>query len=526
MVKQRFLVAKFKDQIAVNEHWKPDSLAKAMSASIRARVSSQMAYKVKRAALLEVDGFIKFQFARLRDYGNELKRADPDTTVDIKCDFSSTSKNPVFKRMYICLGALKNGIKAGCRSVIGLDGAHLKSAFGGQLLTAVGLDANNTSWVVSYAMVEMENKDSWIWFLELLCKDLEIKEDGAGWVFISDKQKGLKPAFEEVVPSAHIRFCVRHMWTNFTKLFPGKVMKDQMWKCAKSTTMPYYLNDMEEMKALDEDAYNWMTEDERPPKHWCRAFFNTTSNCDIMDNNLCEIFNSWIVDARKKPPVSMFEDIRLKLMKRIQVRREKMEAYEGNICPKPRQVLEKSKVKAATDCTPTFNGGDEAEVENIEGNKNVVNLRLRTCSCRRWDLTGIPCKHAVSTIHFRRQDLDDYVADCYFKKRYMAIYSNFIRAVNSMDLWGRCEDPPILPPAYSRQPGRPKTQRIKDSSEKITKAEGKLGRQQRSLKCGNCHQVGHNVKTCQRHLPPKENKKRKVSNQEGEEREEMSYVCK
>ncbi|XP_040369906.1 uncharacterized protein LOC121051504 isoform X2 [Rosa chinensis] len=293
-------------------------------------------------------------------------------------------------------------------------------------------------------------------------------------------------------------------------------MKDQMWKCAKSTTMPYYLNDMEEMKALDEDAYNWMTEDEKPPKHWCRAFFNTTSNCDIMDNNLCESFNSWIVEARKKPPVTMFEEIRLKLMKRIQVRRAKMEAYEGNICPKPRQVLEKSKAKAATDCTPTFNGGDEAEVENIEGNKNVVNLRLRTCSCRRWDLTGIPCKHAVSAINFLRQDPDEYVADCYFKKRYMAIYSNFIKAVNSMDLWGRCEDPPILPPTYSRQPGRPKTQRIKDFSEKLQTAEGKLGRQQRSLKCGNCHQVGHNVKTCQRHLPPKENKKRKVSNEEGQ----------
>ncbi|XP_024155883.1 uncharacterized protein LOC112163847 [Rosa chinensis] len=414
-----------------------------MSASIRARVSSQMAYKVKRAALLEVDCSIKYQFSMLRDYGNELIRADPDTTVDIKCDFSITSKNPVFKRMYICLGALKNGIKAGCRSVIGLDGAHLKSAFGGQLLIAVGLDANDTSWVIAYAMVEMENKDSWIWFLQLLCKDLEIEEYGAGWVFISDKQKGLKPAFEEVVPSAHIRFCVRHMWTNFTKLFPGKVMKDQMWKCAKSTTMPYYLNDMEEMKALDEDAYNWMT-------------------------------------ARKKPLVIMFEEIRLKLMKRI-------------------QVLEKSKAKAATNCTPTFNGEDEAEVENIEGNKNVVNLRLRTCSCRRWDLTGIACKHAVSAINFLRQDLDEYVADCYFKKRYMAIYSNFIKAVNSMDLWGRYEDPPILPPTYSRQP-----------------AEGKLGRQQRSLKCGNCHQVGHNVKTCQRHLPPKENKKRKVNNEEGQ----------
>ncbi|XP_024163880.1 uncharacterized protein LOC112170821 [Rosa chinensis] len=207
MVKLRYLTAKFKDQIALNDAWKTNSLAKIMSAKIRARVSTQMAYKANRAALLEVEG------------------------------------------------ALKNGIKAGFRSVIGLDGAHLKICFGGQLLTTVGTDANNTSWVVAYAMVEFESKDSWIWFLELLCKVLEIKEDGAGWVFLSDKQKGLKSAFEEVVLSAHIRFCVRHMWTNFTKLFPGKVMKDQMWKCAKSTILPYYLNDMEEMKALDEDAY-------------------------------------------------------------------------------------------------------------------------------------------------------------------------------------------------------------------------------------------------------------------------------
>ena len=95
--------------------------------------------------------------------------------------------------------------------------------------------------------------------MELLCKDLDIKEDGVGWVFISDKQKGLIPAYQEVVPSAEIRFCVRHMWTNFTKLFPGKVLKDQMWKCTRDTTMPYYLKDMEEMNDLDKDAYKWMT---------------------------------------------------------------------------------------------------------------------------------------------------------------------------------------------------------------------------------------------------------------------------
>ncbi|XP_024158512.1 uncharacterized protein LOC112165999 [Rosa chinensis] len=160
MVTQKYLTAKFKDQIALNEATKPENLAKTMSASIRAGVSKSMAYRAKRAALLEVEGGIKEQYARLADYGKELQRADPGTTIDLVCNFSNSEKAPVFKRLYICLGALKNGFKAGCRSLIGLDGAHLKTCFGGQLLTAVGIDANNTSWVVVYATVELETKDS------------------------------------------------------------------------------------------------------------------------------------------------------------------------------------------------------------------------------------------------------------------------------------------------------------------------------------------------------------------------------
>ncbi|KAL6184340.1 hypothetical protein ACLB2K_045742 [Fragaria x ananassa] len=173
-----------------------------------------------------------------------------------------------------------------------------------------------------------------------------------------------------------------------------------------------------------------MFDEDRSPRHWCRAFFNTTSNCGIMDNNICESFNAVIVDARKKPPITMFEEMRWKLMKRIQMRRQIMDKYEHNICPKPRDTLEKNKIKSA-DCTPTFNGGDRFE-----------------------DLTGIPCKHAVSAIYWKREAPEDYVAECYSKKTYMAIYSNFIYPINSIDMWSRCEGPAILPPSYSRMPGK------------------------------------------------------------------------
>ncbi|XP_024200093.1 kinesin-related protein 4-like [Rosa chinensis] len=84
MVRSRYLTAKFKDKIQLNENWNTGSLAQTMSTKIKARVSKQMAYRAKRAALLELEGSIREQFARLADYGKELQRVDPATTIDIK----------------------------------------------------------------------------------------------------------------------------------------------------------------------------------------------------------------------------------------------------------------------------------------------------------------------------------------------------------------------------------------------------------------------------------------------------------
>ena len=126
-----------------------ESLAKTKTSTIRSKVHKWTAYRAKRATLEEIEGSIREQYARLHDYGRELQRVDPTTAIDIKCEFPNCSSLPVFKRMYICLGALKKGFLAGCRSVVGLDGAHLKRCYGGQILIAVGMDADNSSYVLA-----------------------------------------------------------------------------------------------------------------------------------------------------------------------------------------------------------------------------------------------------------------------------------------------------------------------------------------------------------------------------------------
>lgn len=77
-----------------------------------------------------------------------------------------------------------------CRPFISLDGCFLKGPYGGQLLTAVGLDANNQMYPIAWAVVETKNIDSWSWFLLLLAEDLGVL-GGSGCTVMSDQQKGL-----------------------------------------------------------------------------------------------------------------------------------------------------------------------------------------------------------------------------------------------------------------------------------------------------------------------------------------------
>ena len=81
---------------------------------------------------------------------------------DIKCDCSKDGGQTRFLRMYVRYHAQKVEFLAGCRSIIGLDGCHLKGRFGGQLLAATARDENDNIFPVAVAVVEQECKESWI----------------------------------------------------------------------------------------------------------------------------------------------------------------------------------------------------------------------------------------------------------------------------------------------------------------------------------------------------------------------------
>ena len=95
---------------------------------------------------------------------------------------------PQFGSFYKCLDGPKQAFKSACRPLIGMDGCHLKTKYGGQLLIAVGRDPNDQYMPIAFAVVEMETKETWKWFTNLLLEDLGDLNSNR-WVFISDQQK-------------------------------------------------------------------------------------------------------------------------------------------------------------------------------------------------------------------------------------------------------------------------------------------------------------------------------------------------
>ena len=75
------------------------------------------------------------------------------------------------------------------RPFIGLDGCFLKGKYGGELLTAVARDANDQMLPLAYAIVEVEKKETWKWFLEILVDDLGRPEVCWACTFMLDQQK-------------------------------------------------------------------------------------------------------------------------------------------------------------------------------------------------------------------------------------------------------------------------------------------------------------------------------------------------
>ena len=94
----------------------------------------------------------------------------------------------------------------------------------------------------------------------------------------------------------------------------------------------------------------------------------------------------------------------------------------------------------------------------------IVNLREKTCSCRYWQLTGLPCGHVIMVLmHLKNENCGHMAIDAYKIETYRRTYEQAVYPLSELSDW---EVPDYLmivnPPVMEiHQAGRPKnTNRI------------------------------------------------------------------
>ncbi|KAG8369469.1 hypothetical protein BUALT_Bualt14G0016900 [Buddleja alternifolia] len=504
-VNSRWLSKKFVDHFRSDPKRNIKGFRKDVMREIRVNVSPYQAYRAKRKALQDIEGKFDDQYAKLWDYAQALRAKNPGSTVIMALSDEvqeGSSAQRKFHKFYVCFYALKQGFLAGCRPIIGVDGCHLKGPHSGVLLTAVSVDPNNNLYPLAYAVVGSETKEAWEWFLMLLREDLQIERDDA-FTFISDKQKGLVPALEKVLPGSDKRFCIRHLHGNMkTAGFKGLAFKRALWGAAKASTVVDFDKEMAAIGELDPKLWDWLQD--KPPSQWSRSHFNIFPKCDILLNNICEAFNSNILEAREKPILTMLEWIRQYLMIRLQKNRDMAEKrWEGRkICSKIRKLVEKNMGRAA-DYIPIKSDATNYEVEGYDHTRFTVDLKAHSCSCRKWDLCGIPCRHGMSAISAEILDPEDFVQDCYSVETFSRVYAPTIKPMDGPELWEKTGYIPPLPPNFGRKRGRPTKARRLEPHELVRKSrkdkrkQVRLPRQKWKVTCKFCGGIGHNRTSCQ-----------------------------
>lgn len=136
-----------------------------------------------------------------------------------------------------------------------------------------------------------------------------------------------------------------------------------------------------------------------------------------------------ILEARDKSVIAMLEWIRVRLMTRMYNKRIGIEKFTSNIYPNIVQKFEQLKL----DCKSFSAIPSHCFIYEVDNKyeRHVINLTKKCCSCKVWDLTGIPCKHGVAAIYKNLERVEDYVYSCYRKDAYMFAYNEMITPLPS-----------------------------------------------------------------------------------------------
>lgn len=480
-----WIVSFIEERLRDNINYKPKDILQDIHKQYGITIPYKQAWRAKERGLQAIYGSSEEGYFLLPAYCEQIKKTNPGSFADL---YATGAENR-FQRLFVSFYGSIYGFLNGCLPIVGLGAIQLKSKYLGTLLSATSFDADGGLFPLAFGVVDVENDESWMWFLSELLKALEMKmEKIAQITFLSDGRKSIAGAIKRKFPSSSHAICLRHVSESIGKEFKNSRLVHLLWKAAYSTTTVGFKEKMAEIEEISSDAAKWLQQ--FPPSQWALVYFEGTRYGHLSSN--IEEFNRWILEARELPVIQVIERIHSKLMAEFEERRSKSNLWFSVLAPSPEK-----RMMEAIGVASTYQvlRSDEVEFEVISAERSeIVNIGTRCCSCRNWQLYGIPCSHAVAALLSSRKDVYSFTENCFTLSSYRETYSKEIRPIPSRIEWKKEGEIPsdedsrvVRPPKFRRPPGRPEKKRI---------CVDDLNREKHTVHCSRCNQTGHYKTTC------------------------------
>lgn len=481
-----------KEKLKVSPSYKPKDIAEDIKREYGIQLNYSQAWRAKEIAREQLQGSYKEAYNMLPYFCEKIKETNPGSFATF-----TTKDDSSFHRLFVSFHASISGFQQGCRPLFFLDSTPLNSKYQGMLLAATAADGDDGAFPVAFAVVDAETDDNWRWFL------LELKSavsTSLPITFVADFQKGLRESLAEIFDKGFHSYCLRCLSEKLNRDLKGqfshearRFMINDFSSAAKASKLEAFERCTENIKSISVEAYNWVLGSE--PSHWANAFFEG-ARYNHMSSNFGQEFYSWVSDAHELPITQMIDVLRGKMMESIYMRRVNSSQWTTKLTPSNEEKLQDEFLKAhrlnwfSLDSGSTFRVSGEASAETAEIFE-TVDIVHWDCSCKEWQLTGLPCCHAIAVIEGNGRDRYDYCSRYFTVDSYRSTYAESIHPVPNVDRPVKNESTElavtVTPPPTKRPPGRPKMKQAESID--IIK---------RQLQCSKCKGLGHNKKTCNR----------------------------
>ncbi|KAH9704759.1 SWIM-type domain-containing protein [Citrus sinensis] len=432
----------------------PNDIRADMQQEYGVQLTYQQAYRAREVGLEIVRGNPAESYNLLPKYSHVLTTANEGTVTHLEQDGDGN-----FLYYFVALGSSIKGFMQYIRPVIAVDGTHLKGLYRGSMFVATCLDGNNQ--------------------LPKL-------------VIISDRCTAIRRAVLKVFHNATHGVCFYHVKGNIKSQFRmSKALWDQFEpafiNAAKAYGHEEFKRQLEGLWMIHSGAADYL-ENNVGTCNWARLQFEGR-RYSILTTNIAESVNAFMREPRKFPVTHLVDHFRKTLQQWFYDRKivaesmtTRLTTWADEIVTERRTIAERMIVRPVSPHRFQVIGGGLKE--------GLVDLQKRTCSCRVFQLDQLVCAHAIAACLTHRVDFINLCSDFYTTESLAMAYAQPVEPVGDVADWeilDEIQKMHVYPPVEAPLPGRRKELRIPSAGEDVDR---------RTVRCGRCHELGHNRKRC------------------------------